>query len=131
MADYEPNDLLAKAKALAEAGNVDEAYELVLALSFDYSSESFVGLRAGWERILRDAMTKRFPDLGVFPQRLPFTGSLRNYRLKSREAFLLGCIDGNFTLDEIIAISPVSELDTLRALARLVDLGLIGLGHSA
>lgn len=131
MKEYEPSDLLAKAKALAGAGKIDEAYELILALSFEYSSDSFVGMREGWQRILLDRLYKRFPNREVYPQRVPFAGSLRRFNLKSREAFLLGCIDGNFTLDEIIAISPVDELDTLRAVARLQDFGLIAFGYAA
>lgn len=131
MGEGTPQNILESAKKLAEAGKYDEAYELLLSLSFELSSNSFLDFRTLCHDILLESLRKRFSDLTLYPQRLTGNRELRKYQLKSREAFILGLIDGALTLDDILAISPVDELDTLRALARLLDLGLIGFGHAA
>jgi hypothetical protein len=131
MFDSRDDDTLARAKSLADAGKYDEAYELILGLTFELSSHSFLDFRTLCRDILLKGLRARFADLNVYPQRLTTDRELRNYKLKAREAFIVGLIDGTLTLDDILAVSPVDELDTLRALARLLDLGIIGIGHQA
>lgn len=126
------DNLLEKAKHLAEKGKLDEAYELICILAFNGNHADYVRtLRSAWRAALLDTLRKRFANLNAYPQRLTSNAEVKRFQVKSREAFILGLIDGTVTLDDIIAISPVDELDTLRALAKLVDLGLLGVGESA
>lgn len=123
--------LLRKAKSLADAGRLDEAYEIIVALTLQHTTNSIANLSSAWAEMLLGRLRKRFSNKDAYPQRLTNIGEIRRYRLKSREAFLLGLVDGTTTIDELIAISPVDELDTLRALAHLIDLGLLGIGPYA
>lgn len=124
--------LLEKATGLAEKGRLDEAYELICILAFNTSRASQVrALKAAWRAALLDKLRKRFSNLNAYPQRLTSNTEVKRFQVKSREAFILGLIDGTVTLDDVLAISPVDELDTLRAMARLIDLGLLGIGTPA
>ena len=132
MAITTDSNLLEKATGLADKGKLDEAYELICILAFNTSRSSQVrALKAAWRAALLDKLRTRFCDLKAYPQRLTSNAEVKRFQVKSREAFILGLIDGSVTLDDILAISPVDELDTLRALARLIDLGLLGDGTPA
>ncbi|MEB2313109.1 MAG: serine/threonine-protein kinase [Sorangiineae bacterium] len=63
--------------------------------------------------------------LGGLARRLKLTRAAGGGE-NATEAFLLSCIDGNATLDEVLGAAPYERLDALRALVALRDRGAIG-----
>jgi hypothetical protein len=49
-------------------------------------------------------------------------------RLRADEAFMLGLIDGQATLEEIVDTSELPQLVALQLMERLCELGLVGCG---
>lgn len=125
------HDRVLQVNRLAEAGKTEAAYELVLELSHEAEVKGLATVRLALHDALLSQLLRQFPDQQVFPQRLASNDVLKRYSLRTREVFILGLIDGTTTLGEVIAISPVDELDTLRAIAKMTALGLIGFGSNA
>jgi hypothetical protein len=132
MGESKNENSLQHAKRLAEAGKLDEAYEMLVSLSYgQVPTHTITHLYAALRKSILEKLRQRFPNPNAFPQRLTSNADVKQYHLKAREAFILGQIDGTLAIDDIIAISPVDELATLQALARMIDLGLLGIGVSA
>lgn len=118
---------VSRARKLALEGRLEEAYDILVGVTGHNNRTTLFNLRSEWRNDLLRELRKRFADLTVYPQRTP-TADLKKLNLKSREMYVYELFDGVTSLEDAIALSPVDELDTLRSVARLVDLGLLSLG---
>ena len=118
---------VSRARKLALEGKIEEAYDILVGISGQENRQTIFNLRAEWRTALLVALRKRFPNMGLFPRRLVDGAAVKKFALKSREAYVLELFDGVTTLEDAVALSPVDEVDTLRSVARLIDLGVLGL----
>lgn len=116
---------LDKAQKLVAEGKIEDAYELLSSASWAQWPDSAQKLRVSVREALLAAVRKRFPDARVRLRRTNAKADLRNLPLKSRDVFLLGLLKEQLPLADVLSISPLDEIDNLRSLAKLVDLGLI------
>lgn len=109
---------------LAEAGRVEDAYEL-LAVDSDPSlpPEAHV-FKARLREQMRQALTRRFPTHDVILRREALQ-DLRSLPLCARDVFMLHLFREELPLRDALALSPLDEIDNLRAIAKLIDLGLM------
>jgi hypothetical protein len=119
---------VSRARKLALEGKLEEAYDILVGVSGHNTRPTLFNLRTTWRGELLGALRARFPDMNVYPQRLVEGAALKAYSLKSREAYVHELFDGVTTLEDAVALSPVDEVDTLRSVARLIDLGVLSLG---
>lgn len=121
---------LQAAQRLADQGRIEQAYELFDELFYERDSTLVAATRSRLRDMLLTKLRRRFADPLAMVTRLCDNDEIKRHRLRAREAFLLGLMDGALTLDDILAISPVDELDTLLCLAKLADLRLIAIGST-
>lgn len=123
---------LLQARKLEDAGKLLEAYEIVnnLAESFGENDE-LRRLRQNLRGALHRQLARRFGDRSIRLQQLVTTPELRKRRsLRARDALLFEKLDGATTIDDLLALSPLDEVDTFVALARLIDLQLVAPPHN-
>ncbi len=103
------------------AEHVERALELALDSNTGDAHEAIEAMTPQLELILTE-------HLGGPRQRLAvlLLPSASRREKDPTEAFLLSRIDDGATLDDIVDISPMSRLETLRCLASLADRGVIG-----
>ncbi len=82
--------------------------------------------RQAEEAFLEKVYGEEFPR-GAVPQLARPLHELTGEALRPEEFFLLSRIDGNVSLGDIIEIAPLQEVETVRALRRLVRRGLVRL----
>lgn len=114
-----------RAKELAAAGRFEDAYEL-LAVEDDPSLPPEA--RVFKERLrtrMRQELDRRFPTHDLVLRRRTAAADLRSFPLCSREVFLLHLFRDELALRDALALSPLDELDNLRGIAKLMDLGLV------
>lgn len=112
-------------EALAEDALV-EAYDLLRQAEDVYADRAtYIRLREEVESRLRVELSRRFQDLTVHPTRLRPAVDIRSYRLTSFDVYVLGLFDGVTSLADALALSLKQELQTLRSVAKLTDLGLL------
>lgn len=114
-----------RAKRLAGNGDLEGAYDIISELPGRDSRETFMAMRRSWREALLVTLRARFPSMEIYPLPAQNIRDLKRFNLKSREVFVLGLYDGVTSLDDAVAVSPVDELDTLRATDRLISLGLL------
>lgn len=111
--------------ALAEDALL-EAYDLLRQVhALIAERPAWITLRKAVEERLLSELQKRFHDRDVYPHRMRANLDLRSYHLTSHDVFVLGLFDGCTTLGDALALSPHAELETLRAVAKLTDPGLL------
>lgn len=118
-----------RARKLALEGKIEEAYDILVGVGGHNTRTTLFNLRSAWRQELLRALRARFTDTSVYPRRLVDAAALKQYALKSREAYVLELFDGVTSLEDAVALSPVDEVDTLRSVARLIDLRLLTLGQ--
>ena len=64
-------------------------------------------------------------DLGARPSLAVPMHELPREQIDTRSAFLLSRVDGNLTLEELLDVSGMTRLETLRHLAKLVARGIL------
>lgn len=64
------------------------------------------------------------------PRVQPSAGHRPNGTRSPEEAYLLSLIDGSHDVKSILWLAPLREVDVLRALHRMLDRGLIGMGEA-
>lgn len=120
------NSILDQAKQTVADGKYDEAFGLLeLIPEVDHSRPTVLQIRTACEGALLASLRLRFSDLEVYPQRNLQLANFKAYRLDAHDGYVWDLFDGGTSLDDAIAISPRSELQTLRSVARLVDLDLL------
>ena len=126
-AEQGSEEILRHAQAFYSAGNVGDAAALARrAYEVSPSPQTANFLRqaetALGEQLKQDLFGQgRVPVLRVTP------GSLRAMPLSAPERYLLSRIDGQRTVEAIVQVSPIHELDALRCFRGFVDQGLIEL----
>lgn len=116
-----------RARKLALEGRIEEAYDILVGVTGHNNRTTFFNLRTEWRNDLLKTLRKRFTDLAIYPQRLAGV-DVKKLNLKSREMYVYELFDGVTSLEDAIALSPVDEVDTLRSVARLLDLGALQVG---
>lgn len=114
-----------RAKELAAAGRVDDAYELLAVENNPSLPPEAHALRERLRMQVRRDLDRRFPTHDVILRRT-MPDDLRNLPLCSRDVFLLHLFRDELPLRDALALSPLDELDNLRGIAKLMDLGLVG-----
>lgn len=120
---------LRRARALADAGRFDDAYALIEGQAERELSPAARALKAQLRQSLERLLAERFPSHDVVMRRRE-GGDLRAYPLCARDVFLLGLFRDEIPLRDALALSPLDEVDNLRTLAKLIDLGLVGPGRA-
>ena len=120
--EVEVADLVERARGLLEDGHTDDA-ELVAARAVELAPGSVAArsLLADAELRLGDRLRAelleppRVPSLRVKPAEIP------RLRLSSADKYLLSRCDGKRTVQQLVQIAPLRELDVLKALRRFAD----------
>jgi hypothetical protein len=71
-------------------------------------------------------LSERIGSLEQVPTRRLEPAQTPWHKLDHQAGFLLSQVDGLLTYGELLSVSGMSELDTLRTLLRLIELDLIG-----
>jgi hypothetical protein len=124
-----PSDALAEGRELFRSGKVEEAIDLVERAAVD-SRDQAPALRALLKEI-QDAFVEKAYRYQLPPDRVPVLlqplESLTGERLTPEEGFLISRINGEWTVRDVVAIAPLSEVDALRTLKRLRQREIIDL----
>jgi tetratricopeptide (TPR) repeat protein len=118
--------LLADAVALLRDGGLQEALGLLetLVRSDPGNLEAQALLELARGSLLRVYRARVGSGEGVPRVRIP-TAEMMKYNLPAAAGFLLSAIDGRISVDELIAVSGMDPFDALRALANLLDAGIV------
>ena len=122
------HSLLGRVERLYAAGSIEPAAELIelaLATAEQMPAQQAAGALAQTQALLTDVLQARIGDLSrrlrVGP---PAAGVVTS--LSPHEAFLLANAHERFTVEELIDSSPLSRLETLRLVVRLLRGGWLG-----
>ena len=85
-------------------------------------------LRAFDQRTLDESYLEAIGGPGSIPRIAVSVADLRRLPLGAPEGFLVSCIDGQCSVDDLIDISGLSRVDTLRILYGLLQQGVISVG---
>lgn len=118
---------VSRARKLALEGRIEEAYDILVGVTGHNNRTTFFNLRTEWRNELLKVLRQRFTDLSIYPQQVS-GADVKKLSLKSREMYVFDLFDGVTSLEDAVALSPVDELDTLRSVARLMDLGILRVG---
>lgn len=117
------NEAWQRAQGLANAGRDDEAYELLAPFDGGALPAGAAALRAGLrERVMRRLAAQFPPDARLESVTPP---DMRAFPLRAQDMFVIGLLRNEIALQDMLAISPLDELDSLRVVAKLVGLGLV------
>lgn len=117
---------LSQARKLSDNGKLLDAYDIVINLAESFGENDELRLlRETLRGALHRQLARRFGDRSMRLQQLVSASELRNKRLRARDALLFEKVDGASSIDDILAVSPLDELDTFAALARLIDQRLV------
>ncbi|MFO0585978.1 MAG: hypothetical protein U0441_00495 [Polyangiaceae bacterium] len=121
-----PPDKLAAIEARIAAGDYGRALVLAEAALVEHPGDSSLNKHA---ESCRDKMYRRYLErLGAVdhvPRLAVHAGAITGLALDHRAGFLLSCIDGGSTVEEIIDVSAMPRLDAVRILYELVQEGVI------
>src|SRR5215468_759368 len=122
-----PDEILRAAQAYYTAGNVGDAAALARrAYEVSPSAQTANFLRQA-EAALADQLKAELVHGGKVPRLKVSTGLVRQMPLSAPERYLLSRIDGLRTVEAIVQVSPIHELDALRCFKGFVEQGLIEL----
>lgn len=118
--------LLVEAVGLLRDGGLQEALGLLetLVRSDPGNLEAQALLELARGSLLRVYRARVGSSDGVPRVRIP-TAEIMKYNLPAAAGFLLSAIDGRISVDELIAVSGMDPFDALRALANLLDAGIV------
>jgi len=124
-AEKRSDALLGEARAMLDAGSIEEAHELVSqgadgALLAVESMADLIRVK------LHERDRERFGDLSGVPV-VSNTEALTQFNLGPDAGFLLSYMDGRTALSDIVSLSNMGAFDTLRMVARLCDAGILEL----
>jgi len=122
-----PDEILRAAQAYYTSGNVGDAAALARrAYEVSPSAQTANFLRQA-EAALADQLKAELVHGGKVPHLKVSPGLVRQMPLSAPERYLLSRIDGQRTVEAIVQVSPIHELDALRCFKGFVDQGLIDL----
>ncbi|HZJ55654.1 MAG TPA: DUF4388 domain-containing protein, partial [Myxococcaceae bacterium] len=122
-----PDEILRAAQAFYTSGNVADAAALARrAYEVSPSAQTANFLRQA-EAALADQLKSELVHGGKVPSLKVSAGLIRKMPLSAPERYLLSRIDGQRTVEAIVQVSPIHELDALRCFKGFVDQGLIDL----
>ena len=122
-----PDEILRAAEAFYSAGAVADAAALARrAYEMSPSAQTANFLRQA-EAALADQLKTELVHGGKVPRLKVSTTLVRQMPLSAPERYLLSRIDGQRTVEAIVQVSPIHELDALRCFKGFVDQGLIEL----
>lgn len=118
--------LLGEAVVLLRGGCLPEAFGVLETLlrSDPGNLEAQALLELARGALLRVYRERVGSGLGVPRVRIS-TAEVMKYNLPAAAGFLLSAIDGRISVDELIAVSGMDPFDALRALANLLDAGIV------
>lgn len=118
--------LLERASQWADGGDLERAAAAAeLALSEDPNSVLGQKLIARHSATISALFQRFLGDLGRMPRMSRPIHELANIPLGPRAAFLLSRIDGSLTIEEILDVSGMPRLETLRHLTHLFQRGVL------
>lgn len=121
-----PADKLAAIEARVAAGDYGRALVLAEAALVEHPGDPSLNKHVDG---CRDRMYRRYLErLGAadhVPRLAVHAGAITGLALDHRAGFLLSCIDGGSTIEEIIDVSAMPRLDAVRILYELVQEGVI------
>ena len=122
-----PDEILRAAEAFYSAGAVADAAALARrAYEMSPSAQTANFLRQA-EAALADQLKTELVHGGKVPRLKVSPGLVRKMPLSAPERYLLSRIDGQRTVEAIVQVSPIHELDALRCFKGFVEQGLIEL----
>ena len=122
-----PDEILRAAQAYYTSGNVGDAASLARrAYEVSPSAQTANFLRQA-EAALADQLKAELVHGGKVPHLKVSPALVRQMPLSAPERYLLSRIDGQRTVEAIVQVSPIHELDALRCFKGFVDQGLIDL----
>lgn len=122
-----PEEILRAAEAFFAAGNVVDAASLARrAYEVSPSTETANFLRQA-EAGLAEQLKAELAHAGKVPHLRVTPALVKEMPLTAPERYLLSRIDGRRTVQAIVQVSPIHELDALRCFKGFVDQGLIEL----
>jgi hypothetical protein len=126
-AEQGPDEILRAAEAYYASGEVADAAALARrAYEVSPSAQTATFLRQA-EAALADQLKAELVHGGKVPRLKVSAGLVREMPLSAPERYLLSRIDGQRTVEAIIQVSPIHELDALRCFKGFLDQGLIEL----
>ncbi|MEZ4315485.1 MAG: hypothetical protein R3F14_46305, partial [Polyangiaceae bacterium] len=121
-----PQETVAAIEARLEAGDYGRALMMAEAALVEHAGDPVV---SGYASTCRDELYKRYLErLGAgdhVPRLAVNRGALTGLSLDHRAGFLLSCVDGGSTVEEIIDVSAMPRLDAVRILYELVQEGVL------
>jgi Domain of unknown function (DUF4388) len=122
-----PDEILRAAQAFYTSGNVGDAAALARrAYEVSPSAQTANFLRQA-EAALADHLKAELVHGGKVPHLKVSPSLVRQMPLSAPERYLLSRIDGQRTVEAIVQVSPIHELDALKCFKGFVDQGLIDL----
>jgi uncharacterized protein DUF4388 len=126
--DESPESLIRSVRACVNLGEVEEALTLVdRARQAGIRSPEFEALVRATEQAFVERAYRHFLPPGKIPVLKRPLESLVNEQLTPEEVFLVSRVNGSWDLRSIMSISPLREVDALRALKRLHERQVIDL----
>jgi len=120
--------LVEEARARLDGEDLEGALDLFRAAADLESVEIEV---EGYIDMLRSQLLQRYRkrvgERGAIPKLLIQPSAITRFQLPADAGFVLSLVDGETTIDELIALSGMDAFDALRILNDLVDAGIAGL----
>ncbi|MHB8876098.1 MAG: DUF4388 domain-containing protein [Myxococcaceae bacterium] len=123
-----PADLLAHAEAFLATGNFGDAEAIARKANELLGTQGTADLLKRAETGLTTLLRRTLLEGGKVPQVLVAPAQLKGVALSAPERYLLSRIDGTRQVAAIVQVSPLRELDALKAFQRFVDAGLVKVG---
>lgn len=114
--------LLSQANTMLDAQQWDEAiaiFELIVRINPD-DNEAQRGRKRALEEQVAE-LYQALPPVALLRLRIP-RDRLRDYNLSSEESFIATRINGEFDVGTLVMVSPMSEINTLKLLKRLLHI---------
>jgi hypothetical protein len=123
-----PQSLMAAAKELIKSGDAEGALTILqkAGSSTGRSPEINALIQVAEEHFIERAYRHYLPPKKIPVLRRPLE-SLTGFDLSPEEVFLVSRVNGSWDLRSIISISPLREVDALRALKKLRERGILDL----
>jgi hypothetical protein len=116
---------LERAKILAAGAHYEEALDILEGYLEEHLPAEATELIADLRARLAPQYTKRFPSYAVVYRKAAGAEALRSHQLRAKHAYLWSLCGDGTSIDDLLSLSPLHPLDSLRTLAKLSDLGLV------
>ena len=123
-----PQSLMAAAKELIKSGDAEGALTILMKAGSATGRNPEINalIQVAEEHFIERAYRHYLPPKKIPVLRRPLE-SLTGFDLSPEEVFLVSRVNGSWDLRSIISISPLREVDALRALKKLRERGIIDL----